>query len=607
MASPQEILERALALQAAGNPGAAAGLYGVLLRGNPDHPDLLHLAGTAFHQLGKSEDAERLIRAAVERQPKDPAFHHNLAVVLQALERIDEAADAYQAAMNLDPVRVETLASLGGILAAKDQTAEGIALMRRALVLDPAHVEALGRLSNHVHSRSDHADSLRWRRRARAVDPLNAANLVALGLVLIDLEQGERARDIFHAAAIAHPATAEAYNHCGYLEVARLRIDEAVRMFHRASCVRPDLSSAFAGLSEAAFAAGDLQTAISWMRRALEIAPGEPHYRFRLGIQLLAAGDMADGWQYYQWIRMKSGSVRRPDGLHLWKAQPASEASILVGADQGVGDELLHAACFKQLAQDVGRLVIECDQRIVALMRRSFPDALVLAYHRTGVPARPEHGYEWVPADWSLDYYIDGAALMARCRGTVAQADAAAGPWLVPDPDRVAEMRAHLDALPPGPKVGVAWRSRRLTTFRLPHYPGLAPFEQVFKVAGAQFVSLQYGVGWRQELADTGVPVAIIPDLDTTDDIDGVLALIAALDLVICPSSTVGWLAASLGKPVWLMYNTPVFLEYGTDRFPGFPSVRSFRKTQVEPWRPLLASVAEALRAEVATPSWPSG
>ena len=101
------------------------------------------------------------------------------------------------------------------------------------------------------------------------------------------------------------------------------------------------------------------------------------------------------------------------------------------------------------------------------------------------------------------------------------------------------------------------------------------------------------------ELATAAGPVAVVPDLDTTADIDGVTALVSQLDAVICPSSTLGWVGAAVGVPVWLLYNTPVFLEYGTDRFPGFPSVRCFRKIQIEPWRPLMVEVGQALKAHL--------
>lgn len=600
MASPQEILERAIGLQSIGRADQALPLYSHLLKSNPQHPEILHRMGTALHQTGRVDLAERMIAAAVERQPDFADYRHNHGIVLQALGRMDDAVAAFERALKSDPLRPDTLALLGGMLAAGDRRGEGMAMMRRALVVDPAADEAWSRYGNHLLAISELPAALRCRRLALSLAPANPERWVAFGLALLEIDQGERARDLLRAALVLAPSLSDACNHLAYLDLGRLRLVDARTGFGRALQLRPDLASALAGLSEAAFAAGDVEEAIAWMRRALETSPGETHFRFRLGVQLLAAGRMAEGWERYGWLRSKTTSVRRTGRIGLWDGKPDPALTLLIAADQGVGDELLHAACIADAARDVGRVVIECDQRIVALMRRSFPDAFVHAYHRVGDRNRPEHLYEWVPDDcWPLRY-ADGGVLLSTYRGTVEQADAAARPWMVADPKRVAEMRQRLDALGPGPKVGVAWRSRRLTTFRMPHYPRLPPFEKVFSVPGVRFVSLQYGTGWEQELSETGVPVTVIDGLDTTNDFDGVFALVEALDLVICPSSTVGWIGASLGKPVWLLYNTPVFLEYGTDHYPGFPTVRGFRKTQVEPWRPLLDQVASALRDEVA-------
>ena len=595
MQTPQEIFERATALHMAGQVEKAIPLYAHLLKANPNHPDILYRFGMALHQCGRADAAAQMLAAAVQGRPEEASYRHALGVVLHGLGRHAEAISAYEAALARDPLMAESLANLGGILATGPRRVEGVAMLRRSAILAPGHDETWTRYGNHLRAVADFPACETARCRALVCAPRNVERWVSHGLALMEAERGDLAIRRFQAAAVLSPTEHEAYNHLAWLQIGRLEIAKARVGFMRAKTLRPDLASAFAGLSETAFTAGDTPTAIAWMRRALDVSPGEAHYRFRLGVQLLAVGKMDEGWDCYRYTRHKLNAVRRTPSYPLWDGTPSKETTLLIAADQGVGDELLTASCIAAAARDVGRVVIECDQRIVALMQRSFPDAYVHAYHRVGDRNTPEHIYDWVPEDWRPDAYADGALLLSRYRGTVDQADAAAAPWLTPDPQRVAEMREKLAALGDGPKVGVAWRSRRVTTFRLPHYPGIGPFEEVLKVEGPQFVSLQYGTGWREELVRTGANVHVIDGLDTTNDIDGVFALVAALDLVICPSSTVGWIAASLGKPNWLLYNTPVFLEYGTDRYPGFPTVRSFRKTQIEPWRPLMAEVGRAL------------
>lgn len=599
MRTPQEILERATVLQLSGQAEQAIPLYGYLLKSNPNHPDLLYRMGMALHQIGRNDAAAQMIAGAVERRPTDAAYRHALGAVLHAMGRLDDAVAAYEAVLGCDPAYVDTLAVLGGILAAGKRRAEGIAMLRRAVVVAPASDEAWSRIGNHLHAVSDLQTCERIRRRALVSAPGRPEHWVSHALGLMNIEQGDRAMRRFRAAAVIAPAHHEAYNHLAWLQVGRLMVAEARKGFDWARRLRPDLAAAYAGLSEAAFTAGDPREAIRCMRKALEISPGEPHYRFRLGIQLLSIGEMQEGWVSYTYLRRKSDAVLRDPSVPLWDGRASPDTTLFIAADQGVGDELLHACTIADAARDVGRVVVECDQRILPLMRRSFPDAYIHAYHRIGDRNSPEHLYDWVPRDWWPDAYADGVLLMSRYRGSVERADGSARPWLKADPHRVAEMRSKLAELGDGPKIGVAWRSRRLTTFRLAHYPGIGPFEEVFKVPGATYVSLQYGMGWREEIGASAAPVSLIDGLDTTDDIDGVFALVEALDLVICPSSTVGWIAASLGKPVWLLYNTPVFLEYGTDRFPGFPTVRCFRKTQIEPWRPLMREVGRALEAHL--------
>jgi tetratricopeptide (TPR) repeat protein len=595
MQTPQEIFERATALHLAGRVEQAIPLYAHLLKANQNNPELLYRFGMALHQSGRAEAAEQALSRAVAAGPREATYRHALGVALHGLGRHDEAVAAYEAALVRNPLLSDTLANLGGILATGPRRAEGVVMLRRAMVLAPGSDEAWARWGNHMHTISDAQACERARRRALLAAPTRSDRWVSHALGLMDIEQGEKAIRAFRAAAVIAPGNSEAYNHLAWLQVGRLTIAQARGSFTRARTLRPDLASAYAGLSEAAFAAGELREAIRCMREALKASPGEPHYRFRLGIQLLSAGEMMQGWEGYRHLRLKPNAVRRDPAIRLWNGVPSKDTTLLIAADQGVGDELLHACAIAAAARDVGRIVIECDQRIVDLMRRSFPEAFVHAYHRIGDRNAPEHLYDWVPDDWMPSAYADGITLLARYRGSVEQADAAAAPWLKADPVRVAEMREKLASLGDGPKIGVAWRSRRLTTFRLPHYPGLSPFEEVLKVPGAHFVSLQYGTGWREELAAAGANVSVINGLETTNDIDGVFALVEALDLVICPSSTVGWIAAALGKPVWLLYNTPVFLEYGTDRFPGFPTVRCFRKIQVQPWRPLMVEVGRAL------------
>src|SRR3954471_12353586 len=66
-ASLQSLLERAVALQLAGQPAAAGRLYETVLARDPENADALNLLGVVRHKLGDSEGGAALIRRAIAR------------------------------------------------------------------------------------------------------------------------------------------------------------------------------------------------------------------------------------------------------------------------------------------------------------------------------------------------------------------------------------------------------------------------------------------------------------------------------------------------------------------------------------------------------------
>ncbi|MEC8181665.1 MAG: hypothetical protein VX123_06440, partial [Pseudomonadota bacterium] len=147
--------------------------------------------------------------------------------------------------------------------------------------------------------------------------------------------------------------------------------------------------------------------------------------------------------------------------------------------------------------------------------------------------------------------------------------------------------------------VAIAWRSRVVTQHRAAAYPPLAAWAPLWRVPGVRFVAVQYGHDWIAEAQaierDFGADLTVLDDVDTTNDMEEVFAIAAAADLVICPSSTVGWIGGALGQDTWLLLNRPSYILRGGDDIPGFPTVKVWAKDNAAPWEPLMVEVAAAL------------
>jgi ADP-heptose:LPS heptosyltransferase len=95
---------------------------------------------------------------------------------------------------------------------------------------------------------------------------------------------------------------------------------------------------------------------------------------------------------------------------------------------------------------------------------------------------------------------------------------------------------------------------------------------------------------------ETGIVVERLEDIDNTNDIDGLAALITACDLVTTVSNTTAHLAGALGKP------TVVFVPFGRARIwywfkegstcPWYPRLRLKRAVAGQSWEQLVSAAA---------------
>ena len=260
--------------------------------------------------------------------------------------------------------------------------------------------------------------------------------------------------------------------------------------------------------------------------------------------------------------------------------------TILVTTEQGVGDELLFASCLPDLVARAGHVVWACDPRLVSLFARALPAATVRGM------GQPD--FRWLEHVPPPDVHVPVGSLPRYLRPTLASFPPQAG-YLRPDPARRAQYQQRLATLEPGLKVGIAWRSLR-TRSDVAHYPTLDQWHALFQVPGVHWINLQYDQP-EEELAAVqhqwGVTIHTEADLDLMSDLDGVAALIMALDLVIAPEMTVAALAGSLGQVVWRLTSAGgSWTSLGTDRCPWFPSMRVVQPAQPGQWSEVLAQLA---------------
>ena len=561
----QALLHQALQKHQAGDLTGAAPLYQQVLKANPQHPDALHLLGFLLHQAGKPAEGLKLVDAAISIAPQQASFRGNRARILHRLGLQAEADTAFRLALALDPSDADALRELAEARRTNGQVVAAAPLFHRLLHLRPA-------------------------------DPVA---LLAEATSRIDLGRHDAARRLLRKCLLVTPALIEAANSYAFLGITALALAESRRWFERTIAAQPRYASPYSGLAEVSYFEGDVKGSLSYSEQALALTPDDPQIRARHGMRQLAAGHVKQGWQNFEWRLKRPDAVQRTGLPPRWQGEPLAGKRILVCAEEGVGDEILYASLIPDLITAGASVVIECAPRLLEVFSRSFPDCLVHAYVRSGDRFRPVHDYSWLPQDPPVDFAIDGGSLPARLRPDL-ESYTHQQPYLCASPERTQLMQQKLAALPPGRRIGFAWRSKAVDPFRSLFNTRLDDWQDLLTDPGLQVVSMQYGAGSELEIAearrDFGARLHILDGVDMTDDFEDILALAASVDYLICPSSTLVWVGAGLGKPVYQFTLKPLFLLFGTDSCPGFPTVKSFLKLATEPWGPVTDAITAAAR-----------
>jgi hypothetical protein len=296
----------------------------------------------------------------------------------------------------------------------------------------------------------------------------------------------------------------------------------------------------------------------------------------------LLAGDFEHGWLEYEWRWKKKplATALRTFRQPAWDGSVQLDRTILLYAEQGLGDTLQFIRYAPLVKQRCAKVVVECPKALLPLLGGCRGIDQILP---TGNPL-PEFDAQ-VPL-LSLPRIFD-------TRLETIPADI---PYLFADPRLIGQWRERLREAA-GLKVGINWRSRPGYPWRVRNIP-LPLFASLAEIPGVRLVSLQKAEG-RVELAALRER---FPIWDLGDDtLADTAAIIMNLDLVITSDTVVAHLAGGLGVPVW------VALPYAPDwrwllereDSPWYRTMRLLRQKRWGDWEEVLARVAQALRERV--------
>lgn len=467
------------------------------------------------------------------------------------------------------------LALQANIAADKRQVEEGLRLAERALAADPAHAPAhysMGRLWEQA-DRPDRAEASY--RRAIEIDPAHARAHNNLGCVLSFLGRREEALACFRRALQIDPRQPEANQNyaamtsdvdaqdvaiAGYLEQIRNDPNDARALYN--------LANIYAGL-------GRYPEAEASLDRALALEPERAEAHYSRALLRLSSGDYAAGWREYEWRWRLDNPLSAPArrfAQPMWDGSDLGQGALFVHGELALGEPVQFARYARLAAARCKSVIFECAPRVKPLIER------IEGVGRVTVPGDP------LPT-FAAHIPLFG---LPRVFGTTLETIPWNGPYVRPDPERVAAWKPRLESTG-RPKVGLVWSGNPQNPYNQDRSVPFTELAPLLQTPGIAFYSLQKGsraaglidlTGYERDLQDTA-------------------AFVSQLDLVITVDTMISALAGAMGIPVWVLLNRVPDWRHHRERSdnPWYPSMRLYRQARQGEWGDVIRRVAADLSA----------
>ena len=365
------------------------------------------------------------------------------------------------------------------------------------------------------------------------------------------------------------------------------QFEEAIECYRRALALQPDFAKSHHGLGTALYELGDFEAARTRYERALALKPDFAEAHFSLSAIKLTQGDFHGGWTEYQW-RWKTAQLDERQFMQpLWDGGSLVGKTILLHAEQGLGDTLQfvrYAPIIKRLG---AKVIFECQRGLMKLIASC-----------EGIDRLIGAGEELPPFDVHAPLMTLPAIL-----GTMLDTVPANVPYLFADRTLVNLWRERLAGVK-GFRIGINWQGRAGQGSYRQRDISVEYFQHLAELPGVRLISLQKRSNVQGPIPNVeGLPEIV--DLGQIDEENGAFmdtaAIMMNLDLVITSDTSVAHLAGALGVPVWVVLPRVAEWRWLLNRSdsPWYPTVRLIRQEKPGDWTGVFKRIEAELRERI--------
>lgn len=486
----------------------------------------------------------------------------------------DQAEQAFSQAWKIEPENFSILAALAQVYGEMGVRNKAIELLEKALSLHGPSETLLGIMGQMATNMSMHDIGEKVWRMILAFNSEEPSYYENLAKALVEQEKFLDAIELLNDAIQRFPTNAGIWNSLGVVAQARQQLGEA-RVFYREAIRHDDKDYRF--WSNLAAIEEDRNTVLAFSRNALELNPDCHETHLLLANLHFRQGFVAAAWDHWEHrlapSRAQGQNTSFRFDLPSWQGEPLPEKTIMVSGEQGIGDEVFFYKSLRHIYAMAKQLIILAEPRLVTILKRTFPDAMVKPYDTESI-----HGYSYRGCteienlveknDIKIDYFSPIASTWPHTWGPrrfdIPTDDVG---YLMADPQLVEKWKSRLKKHGGRLNIGISWESQNKAADRIGGYTNVLFWRDIARLDGVNLVCLQYGDvsdDLSQFAAEVGVEILAWKDTNLKQDIEANLAIMSNMDLVVGPATATQMFSLALGVKTLLLARGRPWWSFGT-------------------------------------------
>ncbi len=547
----------------------------------------------SIHNAGRIGEAVLLYEAAANQLQDLSHFWHFYGLALFQSGNATKAIDSFRRSLVLAPGDANCINRFACVFLSSDELDGALVQLRHALATAPTLSEAWRNIAEAERLRGDPLNARLSLEKAMALRPDETSWLLSYAAVLNDLERPEEALSALEAFAKTSAPTPEYYFQEARAFFDAFKASRAIKSCRKSLLITPGAPQALNNLQLLERSIGHMKEGVKSATRACVLEPGNIGLQHGLTDALLSAGKIERGQARNFWRHLKPEIRIERQGLPAeWNGEPCCDGKgLLICHEQGIGDEMRFVSCIPDIQNRFGGpILLESDKRLTALFARSFPGVTVIEKVLRSDTKPPTARYQSLIEEHRIGQHIMLADLQSFVRQSLESFPGKAG-YLAPDATETRRWIDRFRASSRRPKVGVSWRSgirRAGARHNCPELQDIVPF---LEAADFLPVCLQYDASVSETAAlqaASSQQLHVPAGIDLRDELDRVVAIIAALDLVISPNTSVLMMAGAVGTPSIGLHSERSATFLGAKSDPWFPRECSFVKNGDRSWAALI-------------------